>query len=142
MRRRFHLVVMLLAGIAACARAHADPSVADGDAGAGAGAGAGAEANANAEGNASEGAGSGEGATSAPTVTSGAAAAADAGTDGITLWAFGIQAPIFSASEWPPKDPGKADEERRGVVRLGYLRKGEHVAVTPQVCFMCHFMPS
>ena len=45
----------------------------------------------------------------------------------MTLYAFGVQAPIFSASEWPPKDPGKADESRQGVVRLGYLRRGERV---------------
>ena len=129
MRRRFHLVVLLLAGMAACARAHRDPSVAEGDASAT------ANANANGEGNANEGEGdgTGEGTTSAPTVTSGIAAGADAGAAGPVLYAFGIQAPIFSASEWPPKDPGKADEERRGVVRLGYLRRGEHVVVKPGV---------
>jgi lipoprotein-anchoring transpeptidase ErfK/SrfK len=126
---------MLVAGMAACARAHVDPSLADGDARAIA-----KEGNAGAGGNENEdegsGSGAGEGTTSASDVaraTSGAAAGADAGApaDGPTLYAFAVQAPIFSASEWPPKDPGKADEERRGVVRLGYLRKGEHVPVKP-----------
>ena len=41
MRRRFHLVVLLIAGIAACARAHADPSV--GEVGEGSEGGASAE---------------------------------------------------------------------------------------------------
>ncbi len=38
-------------------------------------------------------------------------------------------APIFSAMEWPPRDPSKASDERLGVIRLGYLRKGQLVAV-------------
>ena len=88
-----------------------------------------AEASADADGGRERGDGyEATSATSAPTVTSGPTAAADAATDGVTLYAFGVQAPIFSATEWPPKDPGKAAEERHGVVRLGYLRKGEHVA--------------
>lgn len=37
--------------------------------------------------------------------------------------------PVFSASEWPPKDPTKASEARRGVERLGYLRKGARLAM-------------
>jgi hypothetical protein len=115
--------------MAACARAHRDPSVGEG-ANANASAGANANANANANGNADEGDES-----SAATVTSGNAADGEAGVkrEGLALYATGIQAPIFSASEWPPKDPGKAEEERRGVVRLGYLRKGEHVLVKPGV---------
>jgi hypothetical protein len=32
--------------------------------------------------------------------------------------------PIFSKMEWPAKDPSKASEDRRGTIRLGYLRKG------------------
>jgi hypothetical protein len=42
-------------------------------------------------------------------------------------------APIFSATEFPPKDPDKAEEDRKGVVRLGYIRNGESVAVKPDV---------
>ncbi len=41
--------------------------------------------------------------------------------------------PIFSATEWPPKDPDKAQDERKGVIRLGYMRNGETVAVKPGV---------
>jgi signal peptidase I len=35
--------------------------------------------------------------------------------------------PITSAPEWPAKDPSKASEDRQGVMRLGYLRKGDVV---------------
>jgi hypothetical protein len=35
--------------------------------------------------------------------------------------------PICSAPEWPAKDPTKASEDRQGVMRLGYLRKGDIV---------------
>ncbi len=41
--------------------------------------------------------------------------------------------PIFSAMEWPPKDPEKAKEERAGVIRLGYLRRGTQVEVKPNI---------
>ena len=123
-RPRFNLVVLAIAGIAACARAHADPSV--GDAGARA-EGDTAEASAGANAAATE-------VTSAPTPASPSATPdGGAASDGVTLYAFGVQAPIFSASEWPPKDPGKAAEERHGVVRVGYLRKGEHVIAKPGV---------
>ena len=37
--------------------------------------------------------------------------------------------PIFSQMEWPAKDPSKAAEDRKGVVRLGYLRKGTIIPV-------------
>lgn len=111
MRRRVLLSVALIAGIAACARAHADPSVADG--------GGGAETTATPDGTTAEAKAAGQ--------ADAGAESADAGVDGVTLYAFGVQAPIFSASEWPPKDPGKASEERAGVVRLGYFRRGEHV---------------
>lgn len=114
MRRRSALFLALIAGIAACARAHADPSVGEGADG---GAATGSET-------------AGEAAPAAPSAPG--EATPDEGkakpvVDGVTLYAFGVQAPIFSASEWPPKDPGKADESRHGVVRLGYLRKGERV---------------
>lgn len=42
-------------------------------------------------------------------------------------------APIFSATEYPPKDPEKAEEERKSVIRLGYIRNGESVAVKPDL---------
>jgi lipoprotein-anchoring transpeptidase ErfK/SrfK len=52
--------------------------------------------------------------------------AADAGGPaGVPVFAFAVQAPIYSAPEWPAKDPTKAAEERQNIVRLGYLRKGE-----------------
>src|SRR5579872_3010660 len=40
--------------------------------------------------------------------------------------------PVCSAPEWPPKDPTKAAEERQGVIRLGYLRKGDIVEAKAQ----------
>jgi hypothetical protein len=39
--------------------------------------------------------------------------------------------PITSAPEWPAKDPTKASEDRQGVMRLGYLRKGDVVEAKP-----------
>jgi hypothetical protein len=45
------------------------------------------------------------------------------------VWATALIAPIFSAMEWPPKDPEKADPSRKNVTRLGYFRSGESVAV-------------
>lgn len=41
--------------------------------------------------------------------------------------ALSSPAPVFTASEWPPKDALKATEDRKGVTRLGYLRKGARV---------------
>ncbi len=43
---------------------------------------------------------------------------------GIKVAALESPTPIFSKMEWPAKDPSKASEDRRGTVRLGYLRKG------------------
>ena len=40
---------------------------------------------------------------------------------------------ISSASEWPPRDPTKAADERVGVIRLGYLRKGDIVEAKPSI---------
>jgi len=124
-KNRFSPVVLAIAGIAACARAHADPSVDEWEK-AGAGttaltngeASSEGEANANGEANAK-----GDEAEAKP---------APVPADGLTLYAFGIQAPILSAPEWPSKDPEHAAEERHGVVRLGYLRRGEHVVVKPK----------
>jgi hypothetical protein len=39
--------------------------------------------------------------------------------------------PVCSAPEWPAKDPTKASEDRQGVMRLGYLRKGDIVEAKP-----------
>lgn len=63
----------------------------------------------------------------APTTTSGEIAA-DAGALREII-ALASPAPVFTATEWPPKDPLKAAEERKGVTRLGYLRKGSHGAI-------------
>jgi hypothetical protein len=41
--------------------------------------------------------------------------------------------PICSAPEWPAKDPTKAADERQGVIRLGYLRKGDVVDAKPEL---------
>lgn len=43
--------------------------------------------------------------------------------------ALSSPAPVYTATEWPPKDPLKATEERKGVTRLGYLRKGSRVPI-------------
>ncbi|CAN5725593.1 hypothetical protein BH09MYX1_BH09MYX1_44870 [soil metagenome] len=47
--------------------------------------------------------------------------------------AIASPAPIFSATEYPPKDPEKAEADRKSVIRLGYIRNGESVAVKPDV---------
>ncbi len=49
--------------------------------------------------------------------------------DAPRVWATAGLAPIFSGMEWPPKDPEKAEPTRRDVVRLGYFRSGESVAI-------------
>jgi hypothetical protein len=41
--------------------------------------------------------------------------------------------PIFNAPEWPAKDPSKTSEERQGAQRLGYLRRGQVLAVKSNV---------
>jgi hypothetical protein len=56
------------------------------------------------------------------------AGAADAG---VTLHALGFVTPVMNEPEVAPRDPSKASDERKGVVRLGYLRKGDTVAVKP-----------
>ena len=123
MRHRFNLVVLAIAAVAACARAHPDPSVGENGA---------SSAREEADGGANAATDTELAPTSTTTTTSTITTTDGGGPpDGVTLYAFGVQAPIFSASEWPPKDPGKAPEERHGVVRLGYLRKGEHVIAKP-----------
>ncbi len=60
--------------------------------------------------------------------------AVDAGTGTRpTIYALDFITPVFSGMEWPPKDPEKAKEERQGVMRLGYLRRGTAVEVKPNV---------
>jgi L,D-transpeptidase catalytic domain len=49
------------------------------------------------------------------------------------IYALGLITPIMNEPEWVPRDPTKASEERKGVIRLGYLRKGDRVAVKPQI---------
>jgi hypothetical protein len=64
-------------------------------------------------------------------VASGPRADADAGApakDAPRVYATALLAPIFSAMEWPPKDPDKAEASRKDVVRLGYFRSGESIA--------------
>lgn len=61
-----------------------------------------------------------------------------AATDGgaaptIRVAAIESPTPISSRPEWPPHDPSKATDERMGVIRLGYLRKGDVVLAKPQV---------
>lgn len=41
--------------------------------------------------------------------------------------------PIFSKTEWPPKEPSKASDSRQGVVRLGYMRRGQVIGVKSKV---------
>ena len=114
-QRRYFLAIAVLAGMAACARAHRDPSVTAS--------------------NATEGAASAAnlgpdvGAATA-TTTAGKLERADH-VEGVEIISFGVQAPIFSAPEWPAKDPTKTDEQRLGVVRLGYLRRGEKAIAKP-----------
>lgn len=63
-----------------------------------------------------------------------AATDADGGvapTSGPVLYAFGAVAPIFSATEWPAKDPSKTSDDRKDVIKLGYFRRGEKVAIKP-----------
>src|SRR5436190_3013148 len=47
--------------------------------------------------------------------------------------ALDLITPVFSATEFPARDPSKATEERQGVQRLGYLRKGQVVPVKASV---------
>jgi lipoprotein-anchoring transpeptidase ErfK/SrfK len=114
----------MIAGMAACVRAQREPSTAEG------------AATANAEGDTNANAGSDDGASAIATVTNATAPATpDAGPvvrEGVPLYAFGVQAPILSAPEWPSKDPSKTTDDRHGVVRLGYLRRGEQTYAKPQ----------
>jgi hypothetical protein len=134
---------LAIAAVAACARAHVDPSADEWEK-----AGAGTTALTNGE------------ATTEPEPTANDEPSPKADetpakpavpADGVVLYAFGIQAPIFSAPEWPAKDSNHADapgarsaegaersggggkkDDRHGVVRLGYLRRGERVYAKPK----------
>jgi hypothetical protein len=58
---------------------------------------------------------------------------AGAGAAGPILHALAIITPVMSMPEWAPRDPSKVSDARKGVVRMGYLRKGDAVAVKPQL---------
>ena len=51
----------------------------------------------------------------------------------IRIAAIDSPTPISNRPEWPPKDPTKASDERMGVVRLGYIRRGDIVLAKPQI---------
>lgn len=73
-----------------------------------------------------------DGAAAEVATVTGPSAASDAGPpskDAPRVWAITQVAPIFSGMEFPPKDPDKAEPERRNVVRLGYFRSGESVPI-------------
>jgi L,D-transpeptidase catalytic domain len=56
-------------------------------------------------------------------------AASDAGAEGtIQVAALRSPTPIFSRPEIPPREPNRAADEKKEVVRLGSLRKGQRVA--------------
>ena len=52
---------------------------------------------------------------------------------GPMLHALALITPVMSVPEWAPHDPSKATDARKGTMRLGYLRKGDAVAVKPQL---------
>jgi hypothetical protein len=70
----------------------------------------------------------------AGTVVQIVAPASDGGaTPTLRIAAIDPLVPISNRPEWPPRDPTKASDERMGVVRLGYLRKGDVIDAKPQV---------
>jgi hypothetical protein len=76
-------------------------------------------------------------ASTSTTVTSaeedgGNVAAADGGARP-QVWALDFTTPVYSAMAFPPKDPEKAKDDRQGVVRLGYIRRGQAVDIKPHV---------
>ena len=58
---------------------------------------------------------------------------AGAGVVSPMLHALALITPVMNVPEWPPRDPSTASDERKSAVRLGYLRKGDTVAVKPQL---------
>jgi hypothetical protein len=59
----------------------------------------------------------------------------DGGTDGARpqVWALDFTTAVYSAMAFPPKDPEKAKDDRQGVVRLGYIRRGRAVDIKSHV---------
>ena len=53
----------------------------------------------------------------------------DAEPAGPRIYALALVTPVLSETEWPARDPDKASDERKTVVRLGYLRKGSSARV-------------
>ncbi len=49
------------------------------------------------------------------------------------LHALALITPVMNMPEWAPRDPSTASDERKSAMRLGYLRKGDTVAVKPQL---------
>jgi hypothetical protein len=49
------------------------------------------------------------------------------------IFALASPSPVFSTTEFPPRNPDKASEERQGAIRLGYLRKGASALVKPNI---------
>ncbi len=66
-------------------------------------------------------------------VSLGPASADGAPAPSIKIAALEQVTPISNRPEWPPRDPSKASDERLGVVRIGYLRKGDVVEAKPQI---------
>lgn len=62
-----------------------------------------------------------------------AGATTGGGSDELKIAATFPVSPIYNVTEFPAKDPAKAAEERQGATRLGYLRRGELVAVKPKI---------
>lgn len=52
---------------------------------------------------------------------------------GVRIAILTTPTPVFTAPEFPARDPNKASEERKGVYRLGDLRKGAQVLAKPEV---------
>ena len=78
--------------------------------------------------------GPGDGASDAGQIVQLAPPAPDgSATPTIRISAIESPTPISNRPEWPPRDPTKASDERMGVVRLGYLRKGDVVEAKPQI---------
>jgi hypothetical protein len=55
--------------------------------------------------------------------------APDAEPAGPRIYATALVTPVLSETEWPARDPEHASDERKNVVRLGYLRKGSSARV-------------
>lgn len=132
MRRRSSLVIALIVGIGACARAHADPSVGQTTVSSGEATATGTDASDTTDTTGSPAVGGNTNDTSAKPEASAAPEPQPQPQPpgSVVLYSFGVQAPILNAAEWPAKDPEKS-EDRAGVVRLGYLRRGERAYAKP-----------